>query len=514
MSALSGWYYDLFQDPGEEPDKFNINRLTTVSLHANSRYLSKDNWAYSEITCNRDQDLKKRGFDKKIGEDYDEDGYFYKPICTAVLQEDFQVTIQNMWSDMGDDKIGGFINSVRANVAPFAGTVSAGLDKMLKDQQKLSKEDKESFMGKALTGLVELAHYALVGEGKDNQNSGQGRAAKYLNSALLVNGSKFSIYQGSNLNFNNMGMRFTVIPKWDPETGIFVTVPQQLREMYRYFFGEFIGLDDVLLDAEKDKEEAKKEGREQNALFRNELASRITWQRPPGGYQADMSQLDAVQKGSLKLKIGGNYSICNVVVESAALTFSKQMVKNPRTTYERLHNVGNVSGTDYLTPLSCDVNLMLRPCTRYSDQTFKSIIEGAGMMQEREELADKVLNNLKEGMEDVVDSKKGYLLPGVDRKIYNPKEKYNPYFQANSLPLIPEDAQDLADMTVRDQANRLIEESKTNTLQQTLENLIFNKPQIAGKIMADPEVVNDIVNNPDKANELIDEIKADDSPYS
>jgi hypothetical protein len=32
--------------------------------------------------------------------------------------------------------------------------------------------------------------------------------------------------------------------------------------------------------------------------------------------------------------------------------------------------------------------------------------------------------------------------------------------------------------------------------------------------MADPEVVNDIVNNPDKANELIDEIKADDSPYS
>ena len=27
MSALSGWYYDLFQDPGEEPDKFNINSL-------------------------------------------------------------------------------------------------------------------------------------------------------------------------------------------------------------------------------------------------------------------------------------------------------------------------------------------------------------------------------------------------------------------------------------------------------------------------------------------------------
>jgi len=485
MSSLSGWYYDLYQnimDPTEEdPEKTGINRLTTISLHANSVYISKDNWAYSEIANNRDKMVHQRDLDPNIGEMYDEDGYFYKPICTAVLQEDFQVTVQNQWSDMGDDKLGGFVNSLRANLAPFAGTVSEGLQKMVHSQQELidsmSDEEKNSVTGQIITSLAWMADKAnglVNGEGKDNSNHGEGRAAKYLNSALLINGSRFSIYQGSNLNFNNMGMRFTVIPKWDPETGVFITVPQQLRDMYMYFFGEYLQMDDILKDEDffveaessTKKEGDKKDGKKQD---RSEILSRITWQRPPGGYQADMSQLDAVQKGSLKLKIGGLYTICNVVVESASLTFSKQMVKNPRATFDTLMGNDQIGGSDYLTPLSCDVNLMLRPCTRYSDQTFKSIIEGAGMQKEKEDLAKLLVDNIKHGMEDYIKSSPSYLVYPYDNFDY--KKQYNP--------LISEEVQrqkQLQEELKRQQEEleRQQEEERKRLLQQDIDESLAN----------------------------------------
>lgn len=439
MSSLSGWYYDLYQnimDPTEDDPEFTgINRLTTISLHANSKYVSKDNWAYSEIANLRDRKDHQRGRDKQIGEMYDEDGYFYKPICTAVLQEDFQVTVQNQWSDMGDDKLGGFINSLRANLAPFAGTVSAGLFRMAGDQktveEQMTEDEKNSISGQVILSLMWMAKKAnevVNGEnGENNGNTGEGRAAKYLNSALLINGSRFSIYQGSNLNFNNMGMRFTVIPKWNPETGTFITVNKQLRDMYMYFFGEFLQMDDILKrdDTDEDKQLIKKSATDASGTDKSELLSRITWQRPPGGYQADMSQLDAIQKGSLKLKIGGLYTICNVVVESASLTFSKQMVKNPRATFDNLMSDGktDIGASDYLSPLSCDVNLLLRPCTRYSDQTFKSIIEGAGMQKEKEDLSEILLGNLKHEISHnvtyIANPEEDYKL----KSLYNPISK-------------------------------------------------------------------------------------------
>ena len=38
---------------------------------------------------------------------------------------------------------------------------------------------------------------------------------------------------------------------------------------------------------------------------------------------------------------------------------------------------------------------MLRPCTRYSDSTFKNIIEGAGMQKEKEDLSKHLIENLE-----------------------------------------------------------------------------------------------------------------------
>jgi hypothetical protein len=417
MSNISGWYYDVHQDWQ------GINRLTTVSLHANSYYKKADDWGYSPKTgaAATDEKMREPGTDSNRDDggnpDYDEDGYYVEPICTCVLQEDFQITVQNQWTDMGEDNAGRFINSLRVNLAPFAGSITEGLKTMETKYEELSAKDKQELegtvAGQILQPMISWLNKTVVGEG------GESRLAKYLNSAILVEGSRFSIYQGSNINFNNMSMKFVVIPKWDPETGIFISVTDQLEDLYHYFFGEFVPIDKEVVSDTR-------------------LRSRITWQRPPAGYQADMSQLDATQKGSLKLKIGGNYSICNVVVEAAQLVFSKQMVKNPRVVHEKLMNpTGDVSGSDYLTPLSCEVTLSLRPCTRYSDRTLMNIVQGAGMNAEKKMISDKMIENLRKGMEEYAsvgnEQGKGYLLPGVDSPNDNPKVNYNPMFIRNDL---------------------------------------------------------------------------------
>lgn len=422
MSKVSGWYYDLHQDWK------TVNRLTTVSLHANSYYRGEDDWGYSPVVGNRDKDLKEGGTDVNRGDgknpDYDEDGYYYEPICTCVLQEDFQIQVQNQWTDMGDDKTGNFINSLRTSIVPFAGTISQGLYKMGEGNEKFKKELEargelaNSFTGQILMPIVDWLNEKLNGKNKDgsikdNNSLGEANMAKYLNSAILVDGSRFSVYQGSNINFGNMGMRFTVIPKWDPETGVFITVVDQLKDLYRYFFGEFMPLP--------------------NDWGNESVRSVVTFQRPPGGYQADMAQLDATQRGSLKLKIGGNYAICNVVVESATLVYSKQMVKNPLVTHQLLMDQADVKGNDYLTPLSCDVNLVLRPCTRYSDHTLKNIVEGAGMNKERQEIRDTLIEHLKDEMLDYLMYEPTYIVDPTDnlelKKQYNAMLKRRSDFQ-------------------------------------------------------------------------------------
>lgn len=424
MSKLSGWYYDLHQDWK------SINRLTTVSLHASSYRKGEDNWAYTPNILNRDKDHKQAGNDTgradgKSGE-YDEDGYYYEPICTCVLQEDFQIQVQNQWSDMGDDKAGGFLNSLRTGIAPFAGTISEGIEKMYRSQEQFKAEELSNFqkdlnaaeieargmgtiVGQFMMPFVKFLKEKINGVNKDNSTEGQGNLARMLNSAIVVDGSKFSIYQGSNINFSNMGMRFTVIPKWDPETGLFISVNDQLEELYYYFFGEYVPL-------------------EKEIFGDNKLRNVITWQRPPGGYQADMAQMDSSQKGSLKLKIGGNYSICNVVVENASLVFSKQMVKNPKITYEKLKGVDQVDSSAWLTPLSCDVNLVLRPCTRYSDTTLRNITQGAGMRREKKEISNKLLENLSHEMRRIAsgDSKTpSYIIDPTDD--LKAKKEYSAY---------------------------------------------------------------------------------------
>jgi hypothetical protein len=106
------------------------------------------------------------------------------------------------------------------------------------------------------------------------------------------------------------------------------------------------------------------------------------------------------------------------------------MVKNPLVTHQMLMNESEVNGNDYLTPLSCDVNLVLRPCTRYSDHTLKNIVEGAGMNKERQEIRDLLLNNLKEEMTDYLMTSPSYIIDPSDN--LELKKQYNPLIKGRA----------------------------------------------------------------------------------
>ena len=127
----------------------------------------------------------------------------------------------------------------------------------------------------------------------------------------------------------------------------------------------------------------------------------VNWQEPPGGFmaknkdvdQTGITDADSPQFGTLKLKIGGLYAITNLVCADASLTFSKQMVKGP-------------SSETPLTPLYCDVNLMLKPATKYSDKivlllyytNLMRFINGKAMESDQ--------NNIKKRLKDGLDAAK------------------------------------------------------------------------------------------------------------
>ena len=96
-NTKSCWFYD---------DQLN-NRLTSISLHVNTVYDGK-NWKWASGNV-------------------DAGGYFKTPICRSVLNEDFNVSIANSWSDLGGDPISGMVNDVMHAAAPYADAINNAL---------------------------------------------------------------------------------------------------------------------------------------------------------------------------------------------------------------------------------------------------------------------------------------------------------------------------------------------------------------------------------------------------
>jgi hypothetical protein len=131
-----------------------------------------------------------------------------------------------------------------------------------------------------------------------------------------------------------------------------------MNKLYPYFIGQLEDFASATNTSGPDQE-----GTVSNGGVVKEVANNcFMFQRPPGGYETEMKDIDIVQKGTLKLKIGNYYEIANLVCSDIMLNFSKNMVKNPK------------EGT--LSPLFCDVAISLRPTTKFSDKSLRKFVGG------------------------------------------------------------------------------------------------------------------------------------------
>lgn len=329
-NKISGWYYDL---------QLN-NRLTCATLHPNME-LSEDQTKW--IPCRTTKTMLDSDKDNPESE------YREEPICRAIINEDFNVSVANSWSDFGGDMLGQIWESVKP-LAPYADAFQNMIAQAVKDYNDPNNKEQvdkinESFVSKTMANLMEAANNAM--------NNGKIDITDYLNRSLVAQGTRFSYYSGSGTSFGNLMMKFTLFPTYDEKKG-FVTVDDQVDKLFPYCIGKFVKGTDGLDESFKSEE-----GKE----LQKAIDNMIGWQKPPGGFKANVKNVDVVQDGTLLLKFGAYYSIANLVVENANFNFSKQMVKNP-----------NINSAQLISPLYCDITIQLRPATKYSDISLRKFV--------------------------------------------------------------------------------------------------------------------------------------------
>ena len=337
MAKIKGWYYDRQLD----------SPLTSATLHANTWWDKKNkkfvNW--DNMGHNTDNGFGKHG--DKCDRDLYETingavegacGYGLDPICTSILSEDFNVAISNTWSEFGGDPIGELWNNFRGAVAGTTKALRENLNTLIENNKK-ARESGET-LGTWATMVSNGVEYL--------GNKSQFDIVSFLNKALVTNGTRFTYYGGTGIAFGNLGMKFTVFPQWKDNQ--FLEVPEQVEKLYPYFIGQI-----------EDFEETTGIG---SNTMTGDIANKVfKFQRPPGDYMAEMNSIDKIQRGTLKLKIGSFYEISNLVCSDVMLNFSKNMVKNPIT--------------QMVSPLFCDINITLRPSTKFSDIMLKKFVGGS-----------------------------------------------------------------------------------------------------------------------------------------
>ena len=343
----SGWFYD---------DQVN-NVMTSVTLHSNM-YWKKKEGSEDEGNWVPWKDGEKGGLDvdddsfvnlvgmKNEGTYY---GYGIEPIARSILTEDFNVSVFNTWTDFGNDFLSPIWNEAR-QIAPYVKNLENSYEVFKKGNSQIDPNNGlgSRIFSKAGEFIESVVDFINVPS-----------AVQYLNKALVAQGTRFSYYGGTGFSFGNLGMKFTVFPKY--RDGNIITVTKQMEDLYPYVMGK--------LEPFELKYNIKGGETKDAADFLGEAyKGLLQWQSPPGGFESELKNVDIIQKGTLKLKIGPHYCLTNLVCQEANFTFSKQMVKLP----------DKAKGENKLSPLFCDVSLTLRPATLYSDIMMKKFVSGKG----------------------------------------------------------------------------------------------------------------------------------------
>ena len=307
--------------------------------------------------------------------------YCKLPLCRSIINQDFQVTVTNEWTGFGGDEIGSFWNSMRPK-APYAKIFAEALQDMVGKSAQFENAGQAAGDNVAATvGRISKIFTEAAAGGYSAQ-------AKYLARALDVKGTRFTYYTGTGTDFgSNFGMKFTIFPtinRYDTLSdrhGVnkdkqYLTVTDQLIGLLPYAVGDYVPVKFKALG--QDVEDF--------------VSTVMAWQTPPAGFEADIKDVDLIQKGTLKLRIGPYYAIENLVISNISINESKEMVKDP-------------FGSGKISPLFAEVNIMLRPASKYSTVSLERFISGrasAGYMSQSAEGRDGgILNEMKRSLEKV-----------------------------------------------------------------------------------------------------------------
>ena len=335
-----------------------MNPLYTVTLHPNTRPKSYDEWSNSLVdghdliidnikssASSTGTDPQDKHYDKEWDRfftlgynespDNNLDGYlpvisngawckyYAEPICSSIFQEDFSFNINNEWSswDAGNP-IEGIYNSIR-QWAPLIGTGAKAL------KEGVSSMNGDNFGADIVRGITpyvdKLANFTMG-------------ASHTFNKALYIQGTRYSMYNGTSTDFGgSMTMKFTLLSDWKEwypgeNDYHFVSVYDQLNLIYLdHFMNDYVG-----------------------------------WQNPPAGFEAIDRNIDVVQKGTLRLVLGGYYTIDNLVIKNFQVNVSRQLCKNP-----------NKNGR--MVPMYADVTISLTPASVYTDKKLGQFLNNTGM---------------------------------------------------------------------------------------------------------------------------------------
>ena len=381
----SCWFYD---------DQLN-NRLTSITLHVNT-YYSGGEWKW----C-KDGPYK-----------VDAGGYNMEPICRSVLNEDFNVAIGNVWSDLGGDPISNTVNDIMHAAAPYADAISTALKELGQKAQTWGSKSQIEYdeEGKPKLSIAQTIASWTEHIGNIAEQHGD-TAVDFMNSNLIMQGTRFSYFSGTGISFGNLGMRFTLFPMW--KDGAFYTVNQQLEDLLPYAIGKYENL-------KFDLKYKTLKGAEETGHFESDL---IGWQRSPAGYRAHYKDIDnKALKGTMKLRIGAFYVLESLVCENLSFNMSRQMVKKPQGVgyyglnagKDRIKNIDPNVETISISPLFCDVNLSLRASTKYSDTVMRNFIYGLNMAGEENEGAQKLNRQMNSDLDKIKRQiREKYLGPGI-----------------------------------------------------------------------------------------------------
>lgn len=302
--------------------------------------------------------------------DEDWDCYSVHPLVKALITDDFSYSINNNFSDYSG---GNPIESIFNTFKPYGGILSRFAKGAKKAQD--SMKDENNFG----STMVEWGNKILGWMG-DHAES----ASKLLNQALMIQGTRFTYYNGTQFNVNNLELKFVKFSDWTEKisengttTYEFIPVTDYIKSLNWYVMGKY---HPVATNFFKNLL-----GNDIGTLADDFIRDYVGLQSPPAGFSMSCKNLDNMLKGTLRLNIGGRYALANLVIKNMNVNLSKVQAKDPRTGHE-----------GETVPLYAEIVIQLAPASMIIDTTLNKMLENG---LSNSEILPRVAANYKTEME-------------------------------------------------------------------------------------------------------------------